>query len=93
MLQRLNLSGNGIGYDGCLALALGLQRNHSLTSLELARNRVGDDGCDALAAGLEGHCALLNLELVWVGVHLNLPLYSPYRFPGSGSKKTITRAS
>jgi len=63
MLVRLNLGGNGIGYDGCLALALGLQRNHSLTSLELPRNRVGDDGADALAGGLEGHRCLLNLEL------------------------------
>jgi len=44
-----------VRYDGCLALALGLQKNHSLTSLELPRNRVGDDGADALAAGASKH--------------------------------------
>jgi Ran GTPase-activating protein (RanGAP) involved in mRNA processing and transport len=77
MLVRLNLGGNGIGYDGCLAIALGLQKNHSLTSLELPRNRVGDDGCDALASGLEGHRALLNLELVseLKRIHGLLPLH------------------
>jgi Ran GTPase-activating protein (RanGAP) involved in mRNA processing and transport len=63
MLMRLNLSSNGIGYEGALALALGLQRNHSLTSLELYQNRLGDDGCETLAGGLQGHRALLNLEL------------------------------
>lgn len=63
MLVRLNLASNGIGYDGALALALGLQRNHSLTSLELYQNRLGDDGCETLAGGLQGHRALLNLEL------------------------------
>ena len=69
MITRLNLSSNGCGRDACLALAMGLKKNHSLRSLELSKNRVGDDGLDALSGGLEGHRFLQNVELASNFVH------------------------
>lgn len=54
-LCTLNLSGNGMGADGCAAFAKGLSQNTALRRLDVALNQLEDDGtihfCNALEGG------------------------------------------
>jgi Ran GTPase-activating protein (RanGAP) involved in mRNA processing and transport len=51
-LQFLNLSGSGIGYEGCRILARGLEDNESLLSLDISNNELGPNIALPLAKSL-----------------------------------------
>lgn len=63
-LRVLDLSGNGIGDAGCLALAQCLKTHRAtLSSFCLARNRVGSQGCAALSEAVKACSGLGSLSL------------------------------
>lgn len=51
-LLRLNLSWNGFGFEGCVALAEMLKSNNILTELDLTNNRIHPPALIALIRGL-----------------------------------------
>lgn len=51
-LLRLNLSWNGFGFEGCVALAEMLKSNSILTELDLTNNRIHPPALIALIRGL-----------------------------------------
>lgn len=51
-LLRLNLSWNGFGFEGCVALAEMLKSNNILTELDLTNNRIHPPALIALMRGL-----------------------------------------
>ena len=68
-LEKLNLSRNEIGEEGCKALAAALGKEGAaprLEKLELAFNKIGDEGCKALAAALGKEGAAPRLKELWL---------------------------
>jgi Ran GTPase-activating protein (RanGAP) involved in mRNA processing and transport len=66
VLQKLDLSENGIDKAGTFALASMLRTNHDLQELNLGFNAVGDEGAAAVA------CALVrNSTLRWLSLRRN----------------------
>ena len=64
-LEELDLSGNNISMDGCVALGSALEgmRNPKLATLDLGRNDIDDEGLHALVAGLINCHNLTSLNL------------------------------
>lgn len=62
-LQRLNLSWNGFGFEGCVALAEMLESNNILTELDLTNNRIHPPALIALIRGLAQNKTLRSLNV------------------------------
>ncbi len=77
-LKVLNIRGNGIGGEGCIALAdalttnraafgvaftTTLKANYTLITLNMLYNRIGDEGCIALAEALKANYTLITLNM------------------------------
>jgi Ran GTPase-activating protein (RanGAP) involved in mRNA processing and transport len=64
-LEELDLSGNNLGREGCVALgsALEASRNPKLQGLNLCNNIIDDEGLRALVAGMKNCRNLTNLSL------------------------------
>uniref|UniRef100_A0A7S0MZH7 Uncharacterized protein n=1 Tax=Cryptomonas curvata TaxID=233186 RepID=A0A7S0MZH7_9CRYP len=62
-MQNLDLSGNGIGPRGIIALSNRLKKLPVLHKLNLSGNDIGPDGAMALSTHLEKLAALQNLDL------------------------------
>lgn len=67
-LTSLDLAGNNLGSEGCVALASALQLNSTLTELRLESNKIGDAGAMSLAQNLKGNETLLTLNLWTNGI-------------------------
>lgn len=52
-IKRLNLSWNGFGNEGALAMAEALKFNSTLQWLDMSNNRVTNEGAFMLAKGVE----------------------------------------
>lgn len=52
-LKILNLSWNGIGNEGALALGEALKVNNMLVHLDISNNQINDKGAKKLCRGLE----------------------------------------
>ena len=71
-LETLCLNNNGIGDEGCKALAAALCKEGAaprLKKLDLGFNRIGDEGCKALAAALKDGAAPRLTELNLCALH------------------------
>lgn len=64
MLKHLDLSWNGFGNEGALALGEALKFNNTLVQLNLNNNRLTDEGVSMLCRGLEFN---ETLRVLWVG--------------------------
>lgn len=64
MLKHLDLSWNGFGNEGALALGEALKFNNTLVQLNLNNNRLTDEGVSMLCRGLEFNDTL---RVLWVG--------------------------
>jgi Ran GTPase-activating protein (RanGAP) involved in mRNA processing and transport len=63
VLQKLDLSENGIDKAGTFALASMLRTNRDLEELNLGFNAVGDEGATAISCSLERNSTLRSLSL------------------------------
>jgi Ran GTPase-activating protein (RanGAP) involved in mRNA processing and transport len=61
--NKLELSGNLIGDDGCAALVGLCQEAKTIASLQLNRNLITDKGADAVAKAIESNCGLREVLL------------------------------
>lgn len=64
MLKHLDLSWNGFGNEGALALGEALKFNNTVVQLNLNNNRLTDEGVSGLCRGLEFNDTL---RVLWVG--------------------------
>lgn len=65
-LKHLDLSWNGFGNEGALALGEALKFNNTLVYLDLSNNRISDEGVGMLCRGLEANDTLRTLKVsVW----------------------------
>lgn len=64
MLKHLDLSWNGFGNEGALALGEALKFNNTLVQLNLNNNRLTDEGVSMLCRGLEFNDTV---RVLWVG--------------------------
>lgn len=62
-LKHLDLSWNGFGNEGALALGEALKFNNTLVYLDLSNNRIGDEGVGMLCRGLEANDTLRTLKV------------------------------
>lgn len=89
MLKHLDLSWNGFGNEGALAMGEALKFNNTLVHLNLNNNRLTNEGVGMLCRGLEfndtlrvllvgGTCCFMLTCLIGVvqQVHLNVTFYS-----------------
>lgn len=53
MLKQLDLSWNGFGNEGALAMGEALKSNNTLVHLNLNNNRITNEGVSMLCRGLE----------------------------------------
>ena len=67
-LRRLNISWNGLGKEGCIALAKSLPTNDTLVDLDITCNRIDLVGLPFLLHGLVRNTGLehLNVSLFFV---------------------------
>lgn len=63
MLKHLDLSWNGFGNEGALALGEALKFNNTLVSLSLNNNRLTNEGVTMLCRGLEFNNTLQVLQV------------------------------
>jgi len=63
VLQKLDLSDNGIDHEGACSIASSLLVNKSLEELNLSFNAIGDAGAGAFASGLQRNLTLRCLTL------------------------------
>jgi len=63
VISSLLLEENGLGDDGCTAIAQGLEFNASVKNLRLTKNDIGDEGCERLATALVKNTGLQVLHL------------------------------
>lgn len=75
-LKHLDLSWNGFGNEGALALGEALKFNNTLVHLDLNNNRITDEGASLLCKGLEANDTLRVLQVG--GMDLKTLLYSNY---------------
>lgn len=66
-LKIINLSWNGFGNEGALALGEALKVNNVLTELDISSNHINNEGTMKLCKGLEVNGSLRILK---VGVHI-----------------------
>lgn len=62
-LKHLDLSWNGFGNEGALALGEALKFNNTLVFLNLSNNRISDEGVGMLCRGLETNDTLRTLKV------------------------------
>lgn len=62
-LKHLDLSWNGFGNEGALALGEALKFNNTLVYLDLSNNRISDEGVGMLCRGLEANDTLRTLKV------------------------------
>lgn len=62
-LKHLNLSWNGFGNEGALALGEALKFNNTLVHLNLNNNRITNEGVGLLCRGLEHNDTLQILQV------------------------------
>lgn len=62
-LKHLDLSFNGFGNEGALALGEALKFNNTLVHLDLNNNRISDEGASLLCKGLEANDTLRVLQV------------------------------
>lgn len=62
-LKHLDLSWNGFGNEGALALGEALKFNNTLVHLDLNNNRITDEGASLLCKGLEANDTLRVLQV------------------------------
>lgn len=62
-LKHLDLSWNGFGNEGALALGEALKFNNTLVYLDLSKNRISDEGVGMLCRGLEANDTLRTLKV------------------------------
>lgn len=62
-LKRLDLSWNGFGNEGALALGEALKFNNTLVHLNLNNNRITNEGVGMLSRGLEHNDTLQILQV------------------------------
>lgn len=62
-LKHLDLSWNGFGNEGALALGEALKFNNTLVYLDLSNNRISDEGVGMLCRGLETNDTLRTLKV------------------------------
>ena len=62
-LHQLNLSWNGFGDDGALAISKSLETNNFIDHLNLSSNRIGYDSCIGLAKALRCNTSLKVLSV------------------------------
>lgn len=60
-LKHLDLSWNGFGNEGALALGEALKFNNTLVYLDLNNNRITNEGVGMLCKGLEANDTLRSL--------------------------------
>lgn len=63
MLKRLDLSWNGFGNEGALALGEALKFNNTLVHLNLNNNRITNEGVGMLCRGLQVNDTLRVLKV------------------------------
>lgn len=63
MLKHLDLSWNGFGNEGALALGEALKFNNTLVHLNLSNNRLTNEGVSMLCRGLEFNDTLRVLQV------------------------------
>lgn len=63
ILKHLDLSWNGFGNEGALALGEALKFNNTLVYLDLGNNRINDEGVGMLCRGLETNDTLRTLKV------------------------------
>lgn len=62
-LKHLDLSWNGFGNEGALALGEALKFNNTLVYLDLSNNRINNEGVGMLCRGLEANDTLRTLKV------------------------------
>ena len=62
-LRKLNLSWNGFGQDGCLALGQAMKENRTLKELDVASNRLTVTAVGGLMKGIQENDGLLILRV------------------------------
>ena len=62
-LRRLNVSWNGLGKEGCIALAKSLPKNDTLVDLDITCNRIDVVGLPFLLHGLVRNSGLERLNV------------------------------
>lgn len=62
-LKHLDLSWNGFGNEGALALGEALKFNNTLVYLDLGNNRITNEGVGMLCRGLEANDTLRTLKV------------------------------
>ena len=76
-IKNLNVSWNGFGNEGSLAMAEALKFNSTVQWLDMSNNRIMDEGALLLSKGLEVNDSLKVLKVRWLsgcwcsGRHLN----------------------
>lgn len=66
MLKHLDLSWNGFGNEGALAMGEALKFNNTLVHLNLNNNRLTNEGVGMLCKGLEFNDTLRVLLVGWI---------------------------
>ncbi len=69
-LEVLDLSWNGFGFEGCVAVAHMLQYNITLVELDLTNNRISPHALLELLKGLENNKKLATLRVTYHTPHL-----------------------
>jgi len=62
-VSKLDLSWNGLGYEGSLAVGELLKKNSALTELDLSSNRINWQGIQFIAKGLASNSTLQTLKV------------------------------
>ena len=62
-LRKLNLSWNGFGQEGCLALGQAIKENRTLKELDIASNRLTVEAVGGLMKGLQENDGLTVLRV------------------------------
>lgn len=88
MLKHLDLSWNGFGNEGALAMGEALKFNNTLVYLNLNNNRLTNEGVSLLCRGLEFNdtlrvllvgcqsCAVLSEHAIRLQINCKVTLYS-----------------
>ena len=65
-IKNLNVSWNGFGNEGSLAMAEALKFNSTVQWLDMSNNRIMDEGALLLSKGLEVNDSLKVLKVRWL---------------------------
>ena len=62
-LEILNISWNGIGYEGSVALSKCLKKNRQLRDIDVSNNRIDWKGAPLIAIGLKKNSSLTKFSV------------------------------